>query len=174
MEQIVHKEPRKLTAMTEDAVHYPSTSKYTVKRMYDDLLIFSFKHLKIGGRIVFWFPVNREDYSEKLLPQHTALELVANSEQKLTADAMRRLLTYEKVRETGELVNVAELEEINFRKKYLFTDDEKKDERRIAAQKRHQHNVAEAKKRGVTLQSRTEKKRDTNKKMMMDREAARE
>jgi tRNA (guanine10-N2)-methyltransferase len=174
MEQVIAKEPRKLTAMTSDAVHYPSTSKYTIKRMYDDLLTFSAKHLKLGGRLVFWFPVSKEDYSDKILPQHTALEIVANSEQKLTADAMRLLLTYEKVRESGELVDVSELEEIDFRKKYLFTTDEQKEERRLATVKRHQHNMHEASKRGKTLQNRTERKKSSNKKLMVDREAVRE
>lgn len=160
--------------MTEDAVHYPSTSKYTTKRMYDDLLTFSAKHLKMGGRLVFWFPVNKDDYSENLLPQHSALRIIANSEQKLTAEAVRRLITYEKISESGELINVVELEEVSFRKKYLFTTEEQKEERRIATEKRHQHNVNEAQKRGVTLQTRAGKKQAMNKKMMMDREAARE
>jgi tRNA (guanine10-N2)-methyltransferase len=168
MEQIVSKESRKATAMTEDAVHFPSTSSYSVKRMYDDLLNFSVKNLKLGGRLVCWIPVIKEDYSENLLPQHSALELIANSEQKLIGDASRRLLTYEKIKESGELVEISVPEENDFRSKYLSQGEgASKQEKRMAA---HQHNVLEAAKRGKTLESRTEFKKSFNKKMLLERD----
>lgn len=34
--------------------HYPSTSTYHLSMLYKDLITFSAKHLKIGGRLVFW------------------------------------------------------------------------------------------------------------------------
>lgn len=153
--------------MTEDAVHYPSTSSYTIKRMYDDLLIFSAKHLKLGGRLVVWFPVTRDDYNEKMLPRHSAFELVANSEQKLNGEATRRLLTYEKTQQTGELIETSELEEMDFRMKYFTQGDDDKQEKRSAA---HRKNLMEAMKRGKEVKNITEWKKKQNKKMLLDRD----
>lgn len=167
MEQVVPKEGKKSTVLTEDAVHYPSTSNYSLKRMYDDLLNFSAKHLKMGGRLVVWFPVAREDYTEKLLPQHSALEIVANSEQKLNGEATRRLLTYEKIRESGEIIETVELKEVDFRMKYFTQGDEDKQEKRSAA---HKQNLIEAAKRGKEIKNITEWKKKNNKKMMLDRD----
>lgn len=169
MEQIVPKESKKSTAMTEDAVHFPSTSSYTIKRMFDDLLIFSAKHLKLGGRLVVWFPVARDDYTEKLLPRHSALEIVSNSEQKLNGEATRRLLTYEKVQATGEIEDVAELEEIDFRHKYFTQGDSFKQEKREAA---HERNISEAQKRGKIIENRMEWKKKSNKKIMLERKTS--
>lgn len=168
MEQIVPKEGKKATAMTEDATHYPSTSNYSLKRMYDDLLNFSAKHLKMGGRLVVWFPVAREDYSEKLLPQHSALELVANAEQKLNGEASRRLLTYEKIRESGEIIEVDDLEDLDFRMKYFTQGEDTRQERSV----RHEKNLMEAMKRGKKIKNVTEWKKKNNKKMLLDREVA--
>lgn len=137
--------------------------------MYDDLLIFSTKHLKFGGRLVCWFPIASTDYHEKLLPQHSALELVANSEQKLTGDATRRLLTYEKVRESGEIINNAELEEVDFRTKYFGQNDAGTRKERGA--ERHKKNVVEAGKRGITIEKNvSELKRALNKKRILERD----
>lgn len=169
MEQVVPKEAKKATVLTEEAVHYPSTSTYSVKGMYDDLLIFSAKQLKLGGRLVCWFPIARDDYNEKLLPQHSALELVANSEQKLTGDATRRLLTYEKVRDSGEIINNnADLEEVDFRLKYFAQNEVSRKER---GQERHKQNVIEAGKRGITIDKNvSELRRLANKKMLLERD----
>lgn len=166
MEQVVAKASRKSTALTEDAVHYPSTSNYSIKRMFDDLLIFSAKHLKMNGRLVCWFPVVRDDYSEKILPQHSALELIENSEQKLNGEATRRLLTYEKVQESGEIIDGG-TEDINFRMRYFNQASEiPREERRIAI---HQHNVIEAQKRGKQLNSKYETKKMANKRIHLER-----
>lgn len=165
MEQVVAKTSRKSTAMTEDAVHFPSTSSYSIKRMFDDLLIFSAKHLKIGGRLVCWFPVIRDDYSEKILPQHSALDMIENSEQKLNGEATRRLLTYEKVHETGEIIDGG-TGDIDFRMRYFNHGDVPREERRIAI---HQHNVMEAQKRGKHLDSKYETKKMANKRIHLER-----
>lgn len=168
MEQIVPKEPKKATVLAEDAHHFPSTSNYSVKGMYDDLLIFSSKHLKLGGRIVCWFPINASDYNEQLLPQHSALQLVANSEQKLTGDATRRLLTYEKVEVSGNIVNNADLDELDFRMKYFSQSEVSRKERGV---ERHKQNVIEAGKRGITIDKNvSELKRLTNKKRLLERD----
>lgn len=38
--------------------HYPSTSHYSLRQLYYDLLQFSAKHLKLGGRLVCWLPLH--------------------------------------------------------------------------------------------------------------------
>lgn len=165
MEQIVAKEGRKATVLNEDTVHYPSTSTYSIKKMYDDLLFFSAKHLNLEGRLVCWFPVARDDYDEKILPQHSALKLVANSEQTLSGEATRRLLTYEKISETGEIVAG---KDFDFRSKYFTQGEGTRQDRRSG---KHQHNVSEAQKRGkVILRNRTEERKMSNKRMLLVRE----
>lgn len=41
------------------STHIPSKIGYDLSEMYQDLLSFSAKHLKLGGRLVCWFPVFR-------------------------------------------------------------------------------------------------------------------
>jgi tRNA (guanine10-N2)-methyltransferase len=167
MEQIVAKEPKKSTVLSETSNHFPSTSSYSTKGMYDDLLIFSAKHLKLGGRLVCWFPVTVDDYTEKILPQHTALKLVANSEQKLTSNASRRLLTYEKVQDSGEIMNNVDLEELDFRMKYFGQNEVSRRDRGF---ERHLQNIIEAGKRGITIEANvSEKKKLSNKKRLLER-----
>ena len=137
--------------------------------MYDDLLNFSTTHLKLGGRLVCWFPIASSDYNSKLLPQHSALQLVANSEQKLTGDTTRRLLTYEKVHESGSIIRNEELEDVDFRTKY-FGQTESRTRRERGAE-RHLKNVAEAGKRGITIDKNvSEEKRAINKKRILERD----
>ncbi|EDW34634.1 GL21470 [Drosophila persimilis] len=95
-EKVETKKSAKEDTRSEDMVHYPSTSHYSLQSLYCDLLEFSAKHLKLGGRLVCWLPFHREDYDEAMLPHHKHLRLVANSEQPLTGNTSRRLLTYEK------------------------------------------------------------------------------
>lgn len=95
--KIEYKEPKKSFALTENAIHYPSTSMYQLGNLYTDLMSFASKHLKNDGRLVFWFPVYRNEYSEKMLPEHPGLLLVSNCEQVLSTSISRRLLTYAKI-----------------------------------------------------------------------------
>lgn len=152
MEKINTKTAKKSTAMTEDAVHYPSTSSYHTNNLYEDLLKFSAKHLKLGGRLVAWFPIHREDYSDDILPKHSNLQLVANSEQKLCGDTARRLLTYEKtshVSEESSILIPEALNDMDFRTKYFNQSDRK--ERQLQKTKYKQINIEEALKRGKIL-----------------------
>ncbi|CAO1429010.1 unnamed protein product [Diamesa serratosioi] len=152
MEKINTKTSKKSTAMTEDAVHYPSTSSYHTNNLYEDLLKFSAKHLKLGGRLVAWFPVHREDYSDDILPKHSNLRLVANSEQKLCGDTARRLLTYEKISHVSEESSILipeALNDMDFRTKYFNQSDRK--EKQLQKTKWKQINIEEALKRGKIL-----------------------
>ncbi len=65
--------------------------------LYLDLMNFAAEHLCESGRLVFWVPIVRESYSDKCLPRHPRLRLVANCEQVLSSHTSRRLLVMEKV-----------------------------------------------------------------------------
>ncbi|XP_053670305.1 tRNA (guanine(10)-N2)-methyltransferase homolog [Anopheles nili] len=137
-ERIEFKTKRKTTVMTEDAVHYPSTSPYQLCQMYKDLLQFAAGHLKLGGRLVCWFPTLKKDYDCDMLPRHRNLTLIANSEQPLSGYSSRRLLTYEKVSDYEENHDGFEMPSTvveNFRERYftqLAEDNGTRKERRLA------------------------------------------
>ncbi|XP_035775870.1 tRNA (guanine(10)-N2)-methyltransferase homolog isoform X1 [Anopheles albimanus] len=137
-ERIEFKTKRKTTVMTEDAVHYPSTSPYQLCQMYRDLLQFSARHLKLGGRLVCWFPTLKKDYSTDLLPRHKCLQLIADSEQPLSGYSSRRLLTYEKVSDSEQDLDSFEMPGSiveNYRERYfteLLSNSGTRKERRLA------------------------------------------
>ena len=70
--------------------------------MFKDLLNFASDNLSLGGRIVFWIPVNREEYSVDKLPVHPNLKLMANCEQILSSHTSRRLIVLERI---ADMVN---------------------------------------------------------------------
>ncbi|XP_034250406.1 tRNA (guanine(10)-N2)-methyltransferase homolog isoform X2 [Thrips palmi] len=120
--------------------HIPSKIDYGHDHLYQDLLNFAAKHLKLGGRLVTFIPILRELYNEENMPKHPCLELVANSEQVLSAYVCRRLLTYEKVSRpsdcmAGERTFDPSLE--NFRDKYF---NHCEDSRQVRRQK-HYSNI---------------------------------
>lgn len=96
------------------------------------MLQFSAKHLRLGGRLVCWFPVFRETYTEDSLPNHACLNLVANSEQILSKLTSRRLLTYEKTAEVIQQEATQENENkiVDFRMRYFEVREETRKERR--------------------------------------------
>lgn len=79
--------------------HIPSTQPYPMYECMDDLLDFSARILKLGGRLVYFFPAAVDLYEDQQVPQHPALHLVSNSEQVLSTYRARRLITMEKVRD---------------------------------------------------------------------------
>ncbi|KAJ8921986.1 hypothetical protein NQ315_008623 [Exocentrus adspersus] len=112
--------------------HIPAKIEYGISNIYKDLLSFSAKHLKVGGRVVCWFPVFRQDYNEDGLPSHPCLKLVANCEQTLTKVTARRLLTFEKLRDpTEQELNMDHKEITDFREKYFVVREETRKERRM-------------------------------------------
>ncbi|XP_050297429.1 tRNA (guanine(10)-N2)-methyltransferase homolog [Anthonomus grandis grandis] len=114
------------------STHYPAKIEYGIPSIYRDLIIFSAKHLKIGGRLVCWFPLLREDYNEKALPSHPCLKLLANGEQVLSKVTSRRLLTFEKTRHpVKEELNLDNIAIQDFREKYFEIREETRKERRL-------------------------------------------
>ncbi len=79
--------------------HIPSKVDYGLGDIFIDLLSFSNLHLRLGARLAFWIPINREYYSIEMLPAHPCFELVANCEQVLSSHTSRRCLVFQKVRD---------------------------------------------------------------------------
>lgn len=165
MNKLERKEATKATALTEDSIHFPSLSSYTMKHLFDDLLKYSAKHLTMNGRIVFFLPCLKDIYNDKMIPQHSALKLISNSEQKLQGITSRRLLTYEKIAEEGELINNELLEGLNFRESYFNLLDEKKiREKKEKTENLRIKNEHESAKRGIKLPNLYEYKQNASKK----------
>ena len=76
--------------------HIPQRIPYNGKDIFADLLNFAARTLVIGGRLCFWMATT-VDYEESHVPSHPALVVVANSEQYLTYQFRRRLITMIKV-----------------------------------------------------------------------------
>ncbi|XP_038220999.1 tRNA (guanine(10)-N2)-methyltransferase homolog [Zerene cesonia] len=114
--------------------HIPSKVEYGLPHIYSDLLNFAAKHLRIGRRLVCWYPLVRDEYREDHLPSHPCLELVGNSQQVLSKLTARRLLTYQKI--SDEIPNMPHDPNAgahNFRDKYFAVGEisrrEKKERR---------------------------------------------
>ncbi|RZC34191.1 tRNA (guanine(10)-N2)-methyltransferase -like, partial [Asbolus verrucosus] len=131
------------------STHIPAKIEYGISNIYNDLLTFSVKHLRLGGRLVCWFPVFREDYQESGLPSHPCLKLVANSEQVLTKITSRRLLTFEKIRHPSVTeLHLNESQITDFREKYFVAREETRKERRMREARIRKENWMKAKQEG--------------------------
>lgn len=83
----------------------------------------------------------REAYAEDGLPSHPCLKLVANCEQVLNKITARRLLTFEKIRDTSEEQEKLNENEItDFREKYFVVREETRKERRMKKASERQQN----------------------------------
>ncbi|XP_076279499.1 tRNA (guanine(10)-N(2))-methyltransferase TRMT11 isoform X2 [Lasioglossum baleicum] len=111
--------------------HIPSKIGYGLPEIYKDLLSFSAKHLRIKGRLICWFPLFRDQYSEDHLPNHPCLELIANSEQVLSNYTSRRLLTYIKIKDPKESDEIIFMNLSDFREKYFALRNESRKEKRL-------------------------------------------
>jgi len=76
--------------------HIPEKVDYSLKNILEDLLNFSAEKLSIGGRLVYWIPIIRQEYEERLLPSHPCLTLLHNCEQVLSSNTSRRLIVMSK------------------------------------------------------------------------------
>ena len=52
--------------------HFPDKVSYNLTDVFKDLLNFSFAHLKFGGRLVFWFPVAKEELKSEICSAYYA------------------------------------------------------------------------------------------------------
>ncbi|XP_029161364.1 tRNA (guanine(10)-N2)-methyltransferase homolog [Nylanderia fulva] len=110
--------------------HIPSKIGYGLNQIYKDLLCFSARHLKLDGRLVCWYPLFRDLYTEDQLPAHPCLQLLANSEQVLSNYTSRRLLTYKKIKEPEATDESIIMDLTDFREKYFALREETRKEKR--------------------------------------------
>ncbi|XP_015279318.1 PREDICTED: tRNA (guanine(10)-N2)-methyltransferase homolog isoform X2 [Gekko japonicus] len=92
---------KEMTKVTEGSTenHISISSNYHLSDILFDLLKFAAEYLVIGGRLVYWLPVYKPEYTEEILPQHPCLKLISNCEQTLSSHTSRHLITMEKVKE---------------------------------------------------------------------------
>ena len=82
--------------------HIPSTGTYTMSECLVDLLDFSAKLLKQGGRLVYFFPSSNGIVLKEYLPGHPCLRVDHCSEQELTKLWGRKLVTMVKCKAWDE------------------------------------------------------------------------
>ncbi|KAH8369225.1 hypothetical protein KR009_004778 [Drosophila setifemur] len=165
-EKVGTKASPKENTRSNDMVHYPSTSHYSLQSLYGDLLEFAARHLRLGGRLVCWLPFHQEDYLPAMVPQHKHLSLVANSEQKLTGNTSRRLLTYEKCAnycapEASQLQEPSS--SLDFRDRYFNSALESRKDRRMRKAQQRELGRVEMELRGKIPSDGRAKKCELNK-----------
>ena len=82
--------------LTPGMVHFPERMGYHLDNVFKDLLLYASKTLIIGGKLVYWLPVNRQEYTSDMVPLHPSLKLLCNAEQILNSHSSRRLIVMEK------------------------------------------------------------------------------
>ena len=75
--------------------HIPSKIKYNLCDIVKDLLDFAALHLKIGGRLVFWMPVEKNCFSKQII-SHQYFNVISLSEQHLSGHHSRVLIVLER------------------------------------------------------------------------------
>ncbi|KAF4350754.1 uncharacterized protein LOC115720686 [Cannabis sativa] len=102
--------------------HIPSTAPYSLAECVHDLLDLAARMIVMGGRLVYFYPVLREDefVEEDHFPEHPCFKLIASSEQILSSRYSRVLLTMVKVSPyTEEIAEAARLQHIEFRENHV-------------------------------------------------------
>lgn len=101
--------------------HIPSTAAYSLVECVHDLLDLAARMLVMGGRLVFFYPVLREeDCAFNQFPEHPCFTLISSSEQILSSRYSRVLLTMVKRNSyTEELAEAARLKHEEFRENHL-------------------------------------------------------
>ncbi|KAL9235212.1 hypothetical protein vseg_009994 [Gypsophila vaccaria] len=101
--------------------HIPSTAAYSLVECVHDLLDLAAKMLVMHGRLVYFYPVLREDDSpEPTFPEHPCFKLVAISEQILSYRYSRVLLTMVKVAPyTEEIAQAAQVMHLEFKTNHM-------------------------------------------------------
>ncbi|CAL1385494.1 unnamed protein product [Linum trigynum] len=103
--------------------HIPSTAAYSLVECVHDLLDLAARMLVIGGRLVYFYPVLREDEAtvdNTVFPDHPCFELISSSEQILSYRYSRVLLTMVKRRPyTEEIAEAARVKHADFRENHV-------------------------------------------------------
>ncbi|MED6147883.1 hypothetical protein PIB30_117844 [Stylosanthes scabra] len=101
--------------------HIPSTAPYSLVECVHDLLDLAAKMLVMQGRLVFFYPVLRDDDCAEIhFPEHPCFKMISSSEQILSSRYSRVLLTMVKVGAyTEEIAEAARLKHLEFRENHV-------------------------------------------------------
>lgn len=101
--------------------HIPSTAPYSLTECMHDLLDTAAKMLVMSGRLVYFYPVVREDtFTEVKFPEHPCFTQVACCEQILSLRYSRHLVTMVKTRcYSEEIEEMARLKKIDFKENHV-------------------------------------------------------
>lgn len=101
--------------------HIPSTAPYSLVECVHDLLDLAARMLVMGGRLVFFYPVLREeDHAHNQFPEYPCFKLISSSEQILSSRYSRVLLTMIKTGPyTEEIHEAARIKHIEFRENHV-------------------------------------------------------
>ncbi|KAJ1402284.1 tRNA guanosine-2-O-methyltransferase, TRM11 [Sesbania bispinosa] len=101
--------------------HIPSTASYCLVECVHDLLDLAAKMLVMGGRLVFFYPVLREEYFTEIhFPEHPCFKLISSSEQILSSRYSRVLLTMVKTGPyTEEIHEAARIKHMEFKENHV-------------------------------------------------------
>lgn len=111
-----------------DRVRYPSKVTCEMFDLLGDLLLIAAKHLKLGGRLVYYLPVtflHDGQRFEDFIPSHPCLKLVAFSSQQMTKKSHRLMVTMYKSETRATAMEVDEfclpeaLRTMNIRHRYF-------------------------------------------------------
>ncbi|KAH8872938.1 hypothetical protein KSF78_0007834 [Schistosoma japonicum] len=104
-----------LVLVPHDLPHFPHKEVYPVNKIYKDLLDLAANLLLPKGRLVFWMPVLRSEFSGvKSLPHHPSFRLLAACEQTLNTRFSRYLVVMVKVETNQHLDVPSENEDLIF------------------------------------------------------------
>lgn len=101
--------------------HIPSTAAYSLAECVHDLLDLAAKMLVVGGRLVYFYPVLREnDTVDPNYPVHPCFKLVAACEQILSLRYSRVLLTMVKIGPySEEIAESAKIKHLEFKENHV-------------------------------------------------------
>lgn len=101
--------------------HIPSTAPYSLVECVHDLLDLAARMLVMGGRLVYFYPVLREENSpDPTFPEHPCFESVTTCEQILSYRYSRVLVTMVKVVPyTRDIELAASLKHLEFKENHL-------------------------------------------------------
>ncbi|KAL8061049.1 hypothetical protein ABFX02_02G063500 [Erythranthe guttata] len=100
--------------------HIPSTAPYSLVECVHDLLDLGAKMLVMGGRLVYFYPILRDEGSgEPTFPEHPCFEMIATCEQILSYRYSRVLVTMVKVAPyTEDIESAARAQHLEFRENH--------------------------------------------------------
>ncbi|KAJ6931890.1 hypothetical protein NC651_007544 [Populus alba x Populus x berolinensis] len=100
--------------------HVPSTAPYSLAQCVHDLHDLAARMLAMGGRLVCFYPVLREDDAGNHFPEHPCLKLIVSSEQIPSSRYSQVLLTIVKtVSYTDKIAEAAKIEHQEFKENHV-------------------------------------------------------